>query len=446
MMPRPCHTRLLSIILATGACTHTPGSLAADKSKGEEQFQAAKSDRKTLHDFLTKLPKGGVLHAHLSGEVDARAEIEQAKKRGFYVRTNQATVGKFPVIAGDVPWKLIAPATFAKLSGDQQSDFQRVDDWLGPSDDRLRKLRELCTMQDFESLNEFFDYIFTRKSEVDDDPDSLDEMFRALLSKRAAEGVGYLELRVNPISRPAMVQRLSKVCDQFNAGKGDEAVETRYVVGIRRGQSATAENLEKAFALAASDDAERDLIVGVDLVGREEAKGAPTDYVKVLTKMRRQYPQVPITLHAGESNDRTSHVRDSVLLGARRIGHGLNLFSDPFGTMELVRENDVLIEVSLLSNHVLYKTPFEDHPFGTYLRCGLAVSLNTDDAGILETTLTDEFTQAVLTFDLSWYQVKTLCENSLEYSFARRDDRHKIVQAWRRRWDAFEQNPPVTTP
>jgi adenosine deaminase CECR1 len=45
-------------------------------------------------------------------------------------------------------------------------------------------------------------------------------------------------------------------------------------------------------------------------------------------------------------------VRDTLLLGATRIGHALNLTSDP-DTLLLMRNNGYLIETSLISNQLL---------------------------------------------------------------------------------------------
>jgi adenosine deaminase CECR1 len=185
----------------------------------------------------------------------------------------------------------------------------------------------------------------------------------------------------------------------------------------------------------------------VDLIGWEKTKpeeGRPTDFQTGLTNAKRHYPRVHLTLHAGESNESTPHVRDSILLGAERIGHGLNLSKDPFKTetMELVTRRSVLIEICLHSNRLLYNVPIVNHPFRCYLKDGMMLSLNTDNRGVFEKSLTEEFVDAVQAFGLSWSQVKTLCENSIDYGFMSRADRITIKTRWRNRWAEFERNPP----
>src|SRR5207302_4459645 len=57
------------------------------------------------------------------------------------------------------------------------------------------------------------------------------------------------------------------------------------------------------------------------------------------------------------------------------------------------------------------------HPFETYRRFGVPVTLSTDDEGVSRIDLTHEYLRAALTYDLSYEELKTLARNSLEYAF-----------------------------
>jgi adenosine deaminase CECR1 len=106
-----------------------------------------------------------------------------------------------------------------------------------------------------------------------------------------------------------------------------------------------------------------------------------------------------------------------LLLGATRIGLGINLLSDP-ATYLLMKNREYLIEISLLSNQVLEYVPdIQQHPFPEYLRTGIPVSLNTDDRGSWDSNITDEFYTAVTEFNLTWNEVCEITRNSLRYSF-----------------------------
>ena len=109
--------------------------------------------------------------------------------------------------------------------------------------------------------------------------------------------------------------------------------------------------------------------------------------------------------------------RAALLLGAQRIGHGVNLIHDP-DTMLALRGGDTLVEINLISNLLLnYVDRYEDHPFPEYLRFGIHVALSTDDRGMWDSALTDEFFVAVKHFDLSFEEVVALSRASLTHSF-----------------------------
>lgn len=83
-----------------------------------------------------------------------------------------------------------------------------------------------------------------------------------------------------------------------------------------------------------------------------------------------------------------------------------------------MRRRKILIEACPISNYLLLKLPLEKHPFLKWMRMGIPVSLNTDDAGIFGSDITEEFTRAVLSHpDITWDEVKQLARNSLEYAF-----------------------------
>ena len=111
-------------------------------------------------------------------------------------------------------------------------------------------------------------------------------------------------------------------------------------------------------------------------------------------------------------------MRDTLLLGADRIGHGVNLITDP-DTMRLMRHGPYLVEINLVSNLLLeYVAEYGQHPFPEYLRTGIPVALSTDDRGMWDSNLTDEFFVAVKEFNLSWPELVTLSRNSLLHAFA----------------------------
>ena len=143
---------------------------------------------------------------------------------------------------------------------------------------------------------------------------------------------------------------------------------------------------------------------------------------------RKLYPSVHITLHAGElapglvpPEGLLFHIRDAVELGhAERIGHGVDLMyeKDPQSLLREMRDRHIDVEINLTSNDGILGVKGDQHPFQTYRRAGVPVTLSTDDEGVNRSDLTEEFVRAVETYNLSWANLKELVRNSIEYSFA----------------------------
>jgi adenosine deaminase CECR1 len=70
---------------------------------------------------------------------------------------------------------------------------------------------------------------------------------------------------------------------------------------------------------------------------------------------------------------------------------------------------------------------------------GIPVALSTDDRGMWDSTMTDEFYVAVAEFNLSWDEIKLLSRNSLKYSFASEKIRREMLQGYDKRIAAFER-------
>jgi adenosine deaminase CECR1 len=195
--------------------------------------------------------------------------------------------------------------------------------------------------------------------------------------------------------------------------------------------------LAKAYAFV---DSHRDLWVGLNMAGIEEnGYGYPSRFLDTLRRMRSRYPTLALSIHAGEMDGPDHHIRDTLLLGATRIGHGVNLIKDPETLLLLQQTRRVLIEVNLISNRLLgYVPDLSKHPFPEYLRTGVPVCLNTDDRGMWDSNLTDEYYTAVTLFHLSWGEITAMGRDSLEHGFVQPDVKAKLLADYERRTRDFE--------
>ena len=237
------------------------------------------------------------------------------------------------------------------------------------------------------------------------------------------EGVRYLEMQVSPWGatdaegRPVFADDYS-LAYQARLAQPDAlatGVTVRLQIVVIRFLPGAEDKIRDPYAFI---DAHRDLFVGINLAGREDnGKGQAARFTNVFREMQRKYPRIPLAIHAGESDEANANIRDTLLLGADRIGHGVNILSDP-ATYLLLRNNRYLVEINLVSNRLLdYVTDPMQHPFPVLLRTGVPVGLNTDDRGMWDSTFTDEYFTAVKNYNLSWAETVSLARNSLVHAF-----------------------------
>lgn len=135
-----------------------------------------------------------------------------------------------------------------------------------------------------------------------------------------------------------------------------------------------------------------------------------------------------IHVHAGEVGG-ADQVWDAVkLLGANRIGHGIQAARDP-KLMEYLREHSITLDVCLTSN---LKTrawaPISSHPFLLLYKRGVPVTLNTDDPSVFRTTLTAEYEKAAKYFQFKRDDLAKLILQSVSSAFLPARKKHSLMQ------------------
>jgi adenosine deaminase len=171
-------------------------------------------------------------------------------------------------------------------------------------------------------------------------------------------------------------------------------------------------------------------VVGINLVQPEDGVISLRDYkqqMKMLRYFHSVYPMVNIALHAGElplnftfTNILKNHVLSAILIGhAQRIGHGANILGETNSKMlfKIMRTKAIPVEINLTSNTYVLGLKPKKNPLPLYLKQHVPIILSTDDAGILRTDLSHEYTIAFQNFGLTYSQIKDINRNSLTYSF-----------------------------
>ncbi len=438
---------------AVAVCAFALQFIAPAAHAAEPWFEAVKATATPaqLYRFLYALPKGGDLHNHLTGAVRSEWYWDAALAAGahgyvYYTRVRFENCApydhdEFGGAKALLLFKNIQESSFVKLDPCARSEFKRLQDL--DAREKQGWLDSLRLDKPYEGRNEFFDAIWDRINDLLLNPYLICDVLLRNMQAFGREGLVYLETQqgvdgaVKPDGSPFPVAEVAALYRQTLASPQAKAtgVEVRFQNALLRFTPHAEQRLRDLYALT---DRYRDLYVGINMVGREDNdKGYPLRFLPVLRELRHQYPDINLSIHAGEVDEPNFHVRDTLLLGAQRIGHGVNLITDP-DTMLRMRYGPYLVEINLISNLLLeYVSSFSQHPFPEYLRTGIPVALSTDDRGMWDSNMSDEFFVATREFNLSWEEIVMLGRNSLQYSFLDAPTKQKLLADYERRVAAF---------
>lgn len=421
------------------------------------QIKSEASDE-DLYRILYALPKGGDIHHHLGGGMlpEMIWEICTDKKRNggqtFFARVRISSldlidVGHMKDSRNLSGWVTIADYTYDRLERSVQKDFKPLADLNDREMDAWKKAMFLD--HDGEGRDEFFEYIWNRLGDVLTSLDVVKELLVENMKRFGAEGVRYLEIQArykgwldaegNEISPEDSTKIWLDRLEQDDAKETGVLVRFQTIV-LRFTETAEAD-VEEYFEFTYNHP---QLWLGINMAGREDDnRGYPSRFTEVYDRMLAKFPGVGISIHAGEAEKKDTHIFDTLRLGATRIGHGINLFRDA-PTMQMMRGSNYLIEINLVSNHLLGYTPdLSKHPFPIYMRQGIPCCLNTDDCGMWHSNMTDEYFVAVKNFNLSWKELVVLGENSLKHSFLDDATKAQLLQDYYLDIAAFEQRLKV---
>jgi adenosine deaminase CECR1 len=415
-----------------------------------ESFKATATPQQ-LYTFLYALPKGGDLHNHLTGAVRSEwywdAAIASAG-RGYVYYTKTKIANCVPYGGNEyggqgylLLFRIISQQQYAALEACQKGEYKRLQDL--DTKEKSAFLESMRLDQSWEGRDEFFDAIWVRINQMLKNPYIVAEILLKNMEAFGKEGVVYLETQqgvkgaVRADGSPFSTDEVANIFREALASPRAKAtgVTVRLQNALLRFTPDAENELRELYAIS---DRYRDLFVGVNMVGREDNdKGYPLRFLPVLRELRRKYPEINLSIHAGEVDEPNSHIRDTLLLGAMRIGHGVNLITQP-ETMLLMRNGPYMVEINLISNLLLeYVSDYSQHPFPEYLRTGIPVALSTDDRGMWDSNMTDEYFTAVREFNLSWDELVLLGRNSIAHSFVDAATRQKLAGDYEARVAAF---------
>jgi adenosine deaminase len=416
----------------------------------------------TLRAFLEDFPKGADLHVHLSGAVYAESFIRAAGEDGLCVDPAALSFAKPPCTAPLVA----ASALSGNISPSNQVLYDRLVDSFSmrgfvPSEGVTGHDQFFGTFGRFGGLNkrhtgEWVDEAASRAAAQNQqylelmetppfgyaadlahkigwkpDPSAADlaQLRETLLAKGLRDEV---ETDREHIRSAETLRNQIEHCGTPQAAPACQ-VETRYIYQILRGYApgqVFAQTLLGFETIAATQAAHEAGFIGINFVMPEDGFISMRDYtlqMKMLDYLHSVYPDVHISLHAGElapglvpPEGLRFHIRQAVELGhAERIGHGVDVMyeENAKGLLKELAEKHVMVEINLSSNDGILGIKGAEHPFPVYRAAHVPVALSTDDEGVSRIDITNEYVRAALDYHLSLQDLKQLARTGLEHSF-----------------------------
>lgn len=411
-----------------------------------QYFSVIKKDPHALYAFLRAMPKGGELHYHLAGGAYPEVMLNLAATKPYCLDTTTDSVMTGACPSAMASSHLATNTTLyqrylrAWSLKDFHSDKETAETHFFAAFDKFMPIVAeneaqmlVDVVQRADAQNEQYMEILT----IPDDAKSAS--FGALLKDKTTDAEKLAVLQKDEAFKANIQLTLTKGheilqqtrsllgCDENPQAKGC-GVEVRFQYYILRQlpDDAFFAMAANAFEVAAlSPD-----FVGINLVQQEDVPAALKPYKKqmqVLNFLHQQYPQVHISLHAGELSannvppeDLRFHIQDAVMVGhAERIGHGVDIMHEDNADklLNYMAQKNIAVEVNLTSNAWLVNVKGAAHPLRYYMKYQVPVVLSTDDEGILRTDLTHEYVKAVKEQNLSYQDLKTMTRNVLTYSF-----------------------------
>ena len=333
---------------------------------------------KDLRQVMHSLPKVD-LHRHLEGSLRLSTLVEIAQEHGV-----------------DLPSYTIDDLRPYVQITDDPADFHRF-------------------LEKFRLLRRFYKT-----------PEAVARVAYEAVADAAQDNVRYLELRFNPAAL-ARTQGFSYeevtdwVIEAVNRAQADYPIVARLIATAVRN-----EGVENARRIAEVAIARKEQgITGLDLAG-DEVNFDAAPFVPIFREAREA--GMGITIHAGEAGG-AENVRHAVLeMGATRIGHGVRAIENS-NVIKLLRDQHVTLEVCPTSNlqtGVMHN--FSHHPLRDLYMLGVAVTLNTDDPSVSDTTLTDEYLVALMTMGIRTSYLRRMNANALRAAFLPEDVRREMEQ------------------
>ncbi|RKO84871.1 hypothetical protein BDK51DRAFT_23988 [Blyttiomyces helicus] len=433
--------------------------------------------RSEVYALLEGMPKGGLLHAHSAAAVDVGWMIREAVRLGncwirfvvsasFCLQILSLSPHRIDQVAPGV-W--LPDFMFSRMLPDMDPRWRPLDTVRRAYPGGAEAFDEALEFNvSISSSHPEIDYPTDRVawSKFEHCFDVVESLLRympllrshllRIIETSLADGITLIELRWVPTTTydlsgriytvPETLDAMHDVAEAFKVEQ-PEFGGVGFIPALFRGDDVEVVGAQLR-ELADVRVGREEWIFGFDLVGEEIVGNAVISRRVGVGGRVDNYAQslnttLPLFLHAGETllagPAPDDNLYDALVLGTRRIGHGVSLVRHP-ALIDLVIKEGIAVEVCLISNSMLRYVPnIQNHPVIDLLMHGVPVVLSSDDPALLGYHgVTPDFYMLYMSFDtIDLASLKQLALNSIIYSGLSAHKKAMEVERWSRRWDAW---------
>ncbi|KAF2137491.1 uncharacterized protein K452DRAFT_235853 [Aplosporella prunicola CBS 121167] len=448
-----------------------------------------------LFKITARMPKGAHLHQHFNSELPVTLLLERARNMedNMYIRSTQPLLQEedyykaeivFNVLPADTPeadpfassynpewksgqnnpwmkWKTFRNEFAQRRNGGDAEPWVKGKMILGEDEVYGKEQTVNGIWARFNQATRCFKGLLNYKSVYQ-------WYIKAAIEAMIDDGVMYAELRPMLMDKSIPSDDGKEKIDLSNQMRIiTEAVKEKMDELARDGKShvfpfgikiiyCTPRSIPKAKMISELEDCIKlkqefpKLICGFDLVGAEDRPnsiGFYRDELMAFTKTcERLGIEIPFMFHAGETlldtggskDPKKSNLYESVLLKAKRVGHGFALTKHP-RLIKAFKDNNICIELCPVSNELLHLCRnVKEHPFPELLAAGIPCTVNADNITLFGARMSHEFYQVMVgTPTMSLHGWRQLAEWSLEYSCLNDADQEKGLEYFHEAWENF---------
>lgn len=444
-----------------------------------QYFEKIRTDEAALTAFFNLMPKGGDLHHHYSGSVYPETLLELAIANNFYLNRESMTVAKEKPSAGI--WEQFS--TIQRSGNLEQVKEQILRQWSIKNFNYFNEPSNTHFFASFEkfkaanddsfaigllelknrAMSENCSYIETQLNTMNtnintDGFASYNKQLRTLQTIKNEKAVFllldsiYFYLIKQDIAKDALAFNTDFVEKLHDSLKIDDNKFTmRFQNYVLRFMEPV--DLFKQLVLAFISADKSAIIDGVNIVSPENGDTALQDYwlhMIMYKYCHSRFPKVRYSMHAGEltmnlvkPEELRWHIRSAVYTAkANRIGHGVAIaYEDScFDLLRYMARQKIAVEINLASNAFILNVKDKQHPILLYKLYGVPIVLSTDDAGILRTTLTEQYVLLAKRYTaFSYSDIKNIVYNGIRYSFIEdENEKKKLLKNLDERFRVFE--------